>query len=129
MLLNNMVVAKIKPDEDTNFDILNTIMACLIKEAPFAAPVLALEIRAGEYKGVVFSFKTFHVLPIQMAGGFVPTKYETTIHKIPAHFPKDWVPDEAFDAYTSEVLFKWLSYIHLNDMAPLVAARTSPTVQ
>lgn len=124
MLVNNMVARKLTDGKDANFDILNSVMACLVKDAPFAQPVLALEVRTGEYKGVVFSFKTFHVLPIQMEGGYVPTKYETSIHKIPPHFPKDWVPDEKFDAYTSEVLFKWLSFIHVNDLAPLIAAKT-----
>jgi hypothetical protein len=128
-MTNNDIRPKMADGEDNNFDILNMVQACLIKKTPFADPVLALEIRMGEYKGVVFSFSKFDVLPVQMEGGFVPTKYETTIHKIPPHFPKGWKQTVAFDSFTTEILFKWLSYIHLNDMGPLLAARTSPTIQ
>ncbi len=110
--------------KDNNFDILNTIMARLIKSSPFAKPDLVLEVTTGEYKGIVFSFKTFHMLPVQLEGGFVPVKYETKIHILPPSFPPNWEPDEKFDAYTTEVLFKWLSYINQNDFGPLIAAPT-----
>jgi hypothetical protein len=112
------------PTKDDNFDILNTIMARQIKTSPFAKPDLVLEVISGEYKGIVFSFKTFHTLPVQMEGGFVPVKYETQIHILPPSFPPNWEPTEAFDAYTTEVLFKWLSYINQNDFGPLIAMQT-----
>jgi hypothetical protein len=115
--------------DDNDFNILNLILARLIKPSPFADPILGLEILAGEFKGVVFSFSKFHVLPVQMMGGFIPTKYETTIHVIPPTLPKDWEPTEAFDSFTSEILFKWLAYIHLNDMSPLLNADTGKTIQ
>lgn len=121
---NNLAVKGAGRDDDGNFDILNMVQACLWKTAPFAEPILALEVRQGEYQGVVFSFSKFHVLPVQMQGGFVPTKYETAIHVIPPQLPKDWVPDEQFDSFTSEILFKWLHYINMNDLAPLLAAKT-----
>ena len=111
-------------ENETDFSVLNMVMARLWKSSPFEEPILTLEIIAGEYKGVVFSFKSFHVLPVQMEGGFIPTKYETEIHIVPATFPKGWKPDEAFDIFTSEILFKWLVYIHQNSLAPLLAAKT-----
>lgn len=125
---NDLTVKGSGRDDDGDFDILNMVQARLWKTAPFAEPILALEVRQGEYQGVVFSFSKFHVLPIQMQGGFVPTKYETTIHVIPPQLPKDWEPTEDFDSFTSEVLFKWLHYINMNDLAPLIRAKTG-TVQ
>lgn len=113
-----------KPNKSEDFDVSNMVMGRLWKTTPFSDPILALEVIGGPYKGVVFSYKTFHVLPITMEGGFVPTKYETEIHVIPEQLPKNWVPDEPFDLFTSEVLFKWLSYINLNNLAPFLRMKT-----
>jgi hypothetical protein len=114
--------------EEEGFDILNMVMARLWKPTPFSDPMLALEITQGEFKGIVFSFSKFQVMPMQMEGGFVPTKYETTIHVLPSNFPKGWEPNEAFDSFTSEVLFKWLSYIHTTDLVPLIKAHPGTSV-
>lgn len=112
---------------NVEFSILDTVMARLIKKSPFADPILGLEIIQGEWKGIVFSFKKFEMMPMQMENGMVPTRYETEIHIRPDHL-KHWEPDDAFDRYTTEVLMAWLSYIHQNDLSPLIKASTTGSI-
>lgn len=116
-----------KPPED--FDLSALVMGRLWKTTPFAEPMLTLEIINGPYKGIVFSFKTFHMMDAKMDGGFVPTKYETEIHLLPKNFPKDWQPTAEFDEFTKEVLFKWLGYINTNNLAPLLRMKPLGGVQ
>lgn len=109
---------------EQDFSILDTVMARLIKRGPFTDPTLGLEVLSGEYKGVVFSFKTFEMMPQKMANGMVPTKYEVEIHIKPDNLV-NWNPDddENFDHYTAEVLIAWLSYLHTHDLAPLIKSK------
>jgi hypothetical protein len=107
----------------TSTNILDMIMARLIKRQAFGDPVLALEITQGEFRGICFSFKTFELQPVQMENGMIPTRYETEIHELPERFGADWKQTEAFDRFTGEVLFAWLSYIQTNNLAPLLKAK------
>lgn len=107
--------------------ILDMIMTRQLKLAPFAEPIIALEITQGPFKGIVFSFKTFEVMPVVLENGMAPTRYETQIHLLPDHFGRDWQPNEAFDRFTSEVLFAWLMYVHTNNLAPLLKSRPAGT--
>ncbi len=110
-------------------NILDSIMARLIKPKAFAEPVLALEILRGPYTGIVFSFKTFEVSNTMMENGMRGTTYETQIYHLPTRFGADWVQDEGFDRFTSEVLFSWLSYVQLNSLAPLLKAKPEGGIQ
>jgi len=101
-------------------NILDYIRGRFIKPAPFAEQVLTLEIIRGEYTGIVFTFKTFEVMNTPLENGMVPTKYETKLWHVPERFGKGWTQTEAFDRFTSEVLFAWLTYVQHNSLAPLL---------
>ncbi len=111
-------------DDRPDPSILNSIQARLWKSSPFAEPVLALEVVYGAYKGVVFAFSSFEVLPMKMENGMVPTRFETKVFIEPAGFVKD----ETFDLFCSEVLLSWMNYIATNDIQPLVKQASSPGI-
>ena len=103
-------------------NILDSIQQRLVKPSPFADPVMTLEIIRGEYTGIVFTFATFEIMNTPLENGMIPTKYETKLWYVPERFGKGWVPTEAFDRFTSEVLFSWLTYVQHNSLAPLLKA-------
>lgn len=101
--------------------ILDCILPRLIQPTTTSIAVLGLEVLDGPYKGVVFGFTKFDVMPERLANGMVPTRFETTLY----HSPEGFVKDESFDAFTSEVLVAWLSYIALTDINGLIKAPTT----
>lgn len=102
-------------DGPPDVNVLNSIIPRLWKTAPFAEPLLGLEVLDGPYVGVVFGFTKFELAPVKIEGGFIPAKFETEIYKSPAGFERD----EAFDSYCSEVLLAWLHYIASHDLSML----------
>lgn len=120
---------QIVSDEPPDVSILNHVMGRLHKRGPFAQPELALEILDGPYKGIVFSFTKFTMMPAKLDNGMVPTVYETEVHVIPTALKDTFVKDEAFDNFTTEILMSWMSYLHTNDLSPLVKMRSRAGVQ
>lgn len=110
--------------ENSQYSILNTVLARLIKTTSDSEPILGLEVIDGPYTGVVFAFTKFTVQNHKMDNGMVPAKFELTIYGA----PKDFVQDEAFDEYTRDVLLAWLSYISTHSFAPLLAAEAAKGV-
>lgn len=105
---------------ESNNNILNGIMPRLIAVTK-ADAILALEVIQGPYTGVTFSFKTFTVAKERLPNGMVPTQFETRIHQS----PPDFVSDEAFDEYCSEVLLAWLHFISIASFDTLIKTETS----
>lgn len=100
-------------------DILQLIIPRLFKTNPFASPVLCLEVIGGPYRGVIFSFSQFNIMPgAMLSNGMVPVRFETVIYKHPENFTKD----EAFDTFSTEVVLAWLHYINVNNLSPLLQA-------
>lgn len=118
------------PNEDVSpferpadFSVLDAVRAHHIKKSPFAEPILAIEILDGPYRGISFSFTSFVMLHSETKNGMVPTRYETEVHVIPEHLKTSFRKDEAFDQYTSEIVIAWLTYLHQNDLSPLIKAK------
>lgn len=113
--------------EDTpiTLDVLDKVMARQYKAAPFKEPVIALEILHGPYKGIVFMFTNFIMKAKPDENGMVATRYETEILVVPPELQGTFVKDEAFDAYTTEIVVAWLHYIHTHDLSPLIKSRVS----
>lgn len=100
-------------------NVLNSIMPRLVTMSG-GDSVLGLEIIDGPYKGVTFSFKKFTVMRERMINGMVPTQFETKIHEA----PKDFVQDEGFDSFCSEVLLSWLHFISVTSFDALIKTET-----
>jgi hypothetical protein len=96
--------------------ILKDIIPRQWKTAPFAEPVLALEIIGGPYVGVIFGFSSFMIIPQKLEDGLVPARFETTIYKSPKGFDKD----EAFDYYCRELLLAWLHFIATSELGTVL---------
>jgi hypothetical protein len=112
------------PTEPIDESILNSVMGRLWKKGVYGEEVLALEVIEGPYIGVVFGFSSFEMLPLKIANGLVPVKFDTTIFKA----PKEFVKDEAFDLWCSEVVVAWLHYIAVNDFQPFIKSSTAPGI-
>ena len=110
-------------DPRPDFTILDRLIGRLWKPSLFAEPILALEILDGPYKGIVFSFASFTLMPNQ-TDGMVPTRYETEVHVVPRELKDTFRKDEGFDAFTTEILIAWLGYIHTNSLEPLIKVPT-----
>lgn len=106
-----------------DFTMLDRVRGCLIRRSPFAEPLLALEILDGPYRGVVFSYASFTMLNERLENGMIPTTYETEVHRVPEYLKASFVKDESFDLFTSEIVVAWLSYLHTNDLSPLIKMR------
>lgn len=92
--------------------VLNSVMPRLWPRGEHLEPILALEVIYGPYKGTVFAFTKFELFPDRKSDdGLVATKFETTIYVRPEGFTED----EAWDAYTAEVVLAWLGYLATND--------------
>jgi hypothetical protein len=107
--------------QNSDYSILNTVVARLVRSAKDAEPVLGLEVIDGPYKGVVFSFAKFIVQNNRLENGMVPAKFEVAIWKAPEGFQQD----EGFDEYSRDVLLAWLGYISTHNFSALLAAETT----
>jgi hypothetical protein len=109
-------------EQEQQFDpnILKCVIPRQYKTAPFADSLLALEIIDGPYKGVVFGFSAFTLLPQKLEDNLVPARFETTVFSHPKGFEKD----EAFDFFCRELLLAWLHFIAVNDIGGMI--RTEP---
>lgn len=113
------------PEKPISTDILQSVHARLWREEPFKEPVLALEVIYGPYKGVVFKFETFTMMPEKkLENGMVPVKFET---KVLRNAP-DFFADEAWDAYCAEIFVSWLHYVHTNDLPSTLRNATVPGI-
>jgi hypothetical protein len=104
-----------------DFTILSGIIPRLWIPAPLAEPVLALEVITGDFRGVIFSYKDFQIMPAEMEGGWVPTKFGLKVWRNPTDLNLD--DNQAFDVFTREVLLAWLSFIATNDLKRTVSSR------
>jgi len=112
-------------EERADFSVLDRVIGRQIKTSPFSDPILGLEIVAGPYKGVVFQYANFTMMPSRLDNGMVPTKYDVALLHVPEHLKAQnfTADDEGFDVFTKEILFAWLSYVHTNDLTPLIKVR------
>lgn len=105
------------PDADRSP--MDVVMPRLWQTDPKAEPILALEIIAGPYKGAIFAFTSFDLMPHRLDNGMVATKFETTVFQKPENFRED----EAWDEFCAELVLAWLSYVATHDFRPLIASR------
>ena len=110
-----------------DFTILSGIIPRLWIPAPLAEPVLALEVITGEFRGVIFSYKDFQIMPTELEGGWVPTKFGLKVWRNPTDHKQEELA--AFDEYTREVLLAWLSYIATTDLKRIVGTRPIQGIQ
>lgn len=87
-------------------EVLNAVLPRIIQPSSTDESKMALEIVAGPYKGVVYGYTSFQAVG-DVKDSMQPVKYETCIYSAPAEFKQD----EAFDAFTTEVLIAWLSLV------------------
>lgn len=111
-------------DPEAAKTIMDSVMPRLWKRTPNEDPFLALEVIYGPYKGAVFAFTKFDLLPHKLENGMVATKFETSIFIRPEGFRED----EAWDDFCSELVLAWLSYISSHDLRPLIVAPTDGKV-
>lgn len=114
-------------EEQFDTNILRMVIQRQFKTSPFAEPILALEINDGPYKGVVFTFSAFTILPNQIGleDGLVPARFETNVLSAPKGFQKD----EAFDHFCGELLLAWLHFIAVTDLAGFIKSEPVKGIQ
>jgi hypothetical protein len=87
-------------------EILNAVLPRIWQPKSTDESKLALEIVDGPYKGVIYGYTEFGAVG-QTEDGMIPVKYETVVYS----GPKGFQQDEAFDAFTRDVLVAWLELV------------------
>lgn len=113
-------------DPEAAKTIMDSVMPRLWKRSPTEEPMLALEVLYGPYKGAVFAFTKFDLMPHKLENGMVATKFETEIFHRPED--PDFREDEAWDEFCAELVLAWLSWISSHDLRPLIMAPTDGKV-
>lgn len=72
---------------------------------------LALEVLAGPYKGVVYSYTSFDVIDEPSDDEMARVRFQTTVHS-----PPKFVADDAFDAFCSDILVSWVELLSQSEM-------------
>ena len=87
-------------------EVLNAVLPRIVQPSSTDDAKMGLEIVTGPYKGVVYGYVSFDAIGAAQ-DGLQPVKYETYVYSAPSGF----IQDEAFDAFTREVLIAWLELV------------------
>lgn len=118
-----------RKSKDRDFDLHTKVMARAWKPKPFATPLMALEVISGAYRGVIFYYKRFEIPDEKPdARGYRKVKFDLEILQVPDTLPVGWTPDDQFEQFASEIVFKWMSFVQANDLSPLLNKATNGTI-
>jgi hypothetical protein len=83
---------------------------------------LALEVIAGPYRGVIYSYTSLDVLDDPKDGELARVQFKTMIHE-PAHF----IADAAFDEFCADILISWIELLSQADVRDQFSALLKAT--
>jgi hypothetical protein len=72
---------------------------------------LALEVIAGPYRGVVYSYTSLDVMDDPKDGELARVQFKTVIHE-----PAQFVADQAFDEFCADILIAWVELLSQAEM-------------